>query len=161
VHATIAGVAVALTIPLRGAGAGEEDSPLHRLEHGLHPWVAYGILPIFGLANAGLSLAGLSVGALLAPVPVGIAAGLFVGKQVGIIAAVWLAVQRGWAARPEGATSMQIYGVAVLCGIGFTMSLFIGGLAFPSDDLQNAVKLGVFSGSALAAMVGFLVLWRA
>jgi Na+:H+ antiporter, NhaA family len=158
VHATIAGVAVALMIPLRGAGAGEEDSPLHRLEHGLHPWVAYGILPVFGLANAGLSFEGLSFGALLAPVPVGIAAGLFVGKQAGVLGASWLAVQRGWAAWPEGATSMQIYGVAVLCGIGFTMSLFIGGLAFPSDHLQNQVKLGVFSGSALAAMVGFLVL---
>jgi NhaA family Na+:H+ antiporter len=158
VHATIAGVAVAFMIPLRGAGAAEEDSPLHRLEHGLHPWVAYGILPLFGLANAGMSFTGLSVDALLAPVPVGIAAGLFVGKQVGVLAAAWLAVQRGWAAWPEGATAGQMYGVAVLCGIGFTMSLFIGGLAFPSDDLQNAVRLGVFSGSALAAIVGFLVL---
>ena len=131
VHATIAGVAVALMIPLRGAGAGEEDSPLHRLEHGLHLWVAYGILPIFGLANAGMSFAGLAVDVLLAPVPLGIAAGLFVGKQVGVMAASWLAVKRGWAAWPEGATPVQIYGVAVLCGIGFTMSLFIGGLPLP------------------------------
>jgi NhaA family Na+:H+ antiporter len=158
VHATIAGVAVAFMIPLRGTGAGEEDSPLHRLEHRLHPWVAYGILPIFGFANAGMSFDGLAVDVLLTPVPLGIAAGLFVGKQVGVMAASWLAVKRGWAAWPEGATPVQMYGVAVLCGIGFTMSLFIGGLAFTSDNLQNHVRLGVFSGSALAAMVGFLIL---
>ena len=158
IHATLAGVAVALMIPLRGAGAREEDSPLHRLEHWLHPWVVYGILPIFGLANAGLSLSGLSLAALLAPVPLGIAAGLFVGKQVGVMAASWLAVKWGWAEWPKGSTPVQIYGVAVLCGIGFTMSLFIGGLTFPSDDLQNQVKLGVFSGSVTAAVVGFLVL---
>jgi NhaA family Na+:H+ antiporter len=158
IHATLAGVAVALTMPLRGADAATEDSPLHRLEHGLHPWVAYGILPLFGLANAGLSFEGLSVGALLAPVPLGIAAGLFVGKQGGVMAASWLAVRCGWAAWPEGASFVQMYGAALLCGIGFTMSLFIGGLAFPSDDMQNAVRLGVFSGSALAAIVGFLVL---
>lgn len=158
VHATLAGVAVALMIPMRGAGATEEDSPLHRLEHGLHPWVVYGILPIFGLSNAGLSFSGLSPAALLAPVPLGIAAGLFVGKQVGVVAAAWLAVKRGWAEWPDGSIPVQIYGVAVLCGIGFTMSLFIGGLAFTSDDLQNQVKLGVFSGSIIAALVGFLVL---
>ena len=95
---------------------------------------------------------------LLTPVPLGIAAGLFVGKQVGVMAASWLAVKRGWAAWPAGATLVQMYGVAVLCGIGFTMSLFIGGLAFTSDNLQNYVRLGVFSGSALAALAGFLVL---
>ncbi len=158
VHATLAGVAVALMIPLRGAGATEEDSPLHRLEHKLHPWVAYCILPVFGLANAGLSFGGLSISALLAPVPLGIVAGLFIGKQVGVIAAAWLAVKCGWAEWPEGATPVQIYGVAVLCGIGFTMSLFIGGLAFTSVELLHQVKLGVFSGSVLAAIVGFLVL---
>jgi Na+:H+ antiporter, NhaA family len=158
IHATLAGVAVALMIPLRGTGAETENSPLHRLEHGLHPWVAYGILPLFGLANAGLSFAGLSVGALLAPVPLGIAAGLFAGKQAGVMGASWLAVKCGWAAWPDGASLVQMYGAALLCGIGFTMSLFIGGLAFTSDDLQNAVKLGVFSGSALAAVAGFLVL---
>jgi NhaA family Na+:H+ antiporter len=158
IHATLAGVAVALMIPLRRAGAGEEDSPLHRLEHRLHPWVVYGVLPLFGLANAGLSLGGLSLAALLAPVPLGIAAGLFVGKQAGVIAASWLAVKWGWAEWPKGSTPVQIYGVAVLCGIGFTMSLFIGGLAFTSDNLQNQVKLGVFSGSVPAAVVGFLVL---
>ena len=158
VHATLAGVAVAFMIPLRGTGTGEEDTPLHRLEHGLHPWVAYGILPIFGLANAGMTFTGVSVDALLAPVPLGIAAGLFIGKQVGVIAASWLAVKLGWAQWPEGATPVQIYGVAVLCGIGFTMSLFIGGLAFTADNLQNHVKLGVFSGSMLAAIVGWAIL---
>jgi Na+:H+ antiporter, NhaA family len=158
VHATLTGVAVACMIPLRGVGGREEDSPLHRLEHGLHPWVAYGILPIFGLANAGISFAGLSMDALLAPVPLGIAAGLFIGKQVGVMAASWLAVKRGWAEWPEGATHVQVYGVAVLCGIGFTMSLFIGGLAFTSDNLQNHVKLGVFIGSVLAAIVGLVIL---
>ncbi len=158
IHATLAGVAVALIVPFRGAGASEENSPLHRLEHALHPWVAYGILPVFGLANAGLSLAGLSPSALLAPIPLGIAAGLFIGKQVGVVGASWLAVQMGFAKWPDGATSIQIYGIALLCGIGFTMSLFIGGLAFSSDDLQNQVKLGVFSGSVVAAITGFLVL---
>ena len=157
VHPTLAGVAVAFMIPLRDAG-GEEESPLHRLEHGLHPWVAYGILPIFGLANAGMSFAGLSVDALLAPVPLGIAAGLFIGKQVGVLGASWVAVKRGWAEWPAGATPLQMYGIAVLCGIGFTMSLFIGGLAFTADHLQNHVKLGVFSGSMLAAIVGFAIL---
>lgn len=161
VHATLAGVAVALTIPLRGAdheAPVSEDSPLHRLEHALHPWVAFGVLPIFGLANAGLSFAGLAPAALLAPVPLGIAVGLFLGKQVGIMAACWLAVKQGWAIWPEGASPLQIYGVALLCGIGFTMSLFIGGLAFASDALQNAVKLGVFSGSLIAALTGYLML---
>lgn len=158
IHATLAGVAVALMIPLRGVGATEEESPLHRLERELHPWVVYGILPIFGLANAGLSFAGISLATLFESVPLGIATGLFVGKQVGVMAASWLAVKGGWAQWPEGSTPLQIYGVAVLCGIGFTMSLFIGGLAFSSDAVQNQVKLGVFSGSVIAALVGFLVL---
>jgi Na+:H+ antiporter, NhaA family len=158
IHATLAGIAVALAIPLQGVGAKEEDSPLHRLEHRLHPWVVYGILPLFGLANAGLSFAGLSLADLFAPVPLGIAAGLFVGKQLGVMAAALLAVKWGWAAWPEGATPVQIYGVAVLCGIGFTMSLFIGCLAFVSEGLQNSVKIGVFSGSVIAAVAGFLVL---
>ncbi len=158
IHATLAGVAVALMIPLRGVGATQEQSPLHRLERGLHPWVVYGILPIFGLANAGLSFAGISLASLFDPVPLGIATGLFVGKQVGVMAASWLAVKSGWAQWPEGSSPVQIYGVAVLCGIGFTMSLFIGGLAFSSDAVQNQVKLGVFSGSVIAALVGFLVL---
>jgi NhaA family Na+:H+ antiporter len=158
VHGTLAGVAVAFMVPMRGPGATEEDSPLHRLEHKLHPWVVYGILPIFGLANAGLSFSGLSLADLLAPVSFGIAAGLFIGKQVGVMAAAWTAVKMGWAEWPDGSSAGQIYGIAVLCGIGFTMSLFIGGLAFSSDDLQIQAKLGVFGGSLISALVGFLVL---
>jgi len=158
IHATLAGVAVALMIPLRGEGAIKEDSSLHRLERALHPWVVYGILPVFGLANAGLSFAGLSMTDLIAPVPLGIAAGLFVGKQVGVMVAAWMAVKLEWAEWPAGVTPTQIFGVAVLCGIGFTMSLFIGGLAFQSDNLQNHVKLGVFIGSIIAAVTGYLIL---
>jgi len=158
VHGTLAGVAVAFMVPMRGPGATEEDSPLHRLEHKLHPWVVYGILPIFGLANAGLSFSGLSLADLLAPVSFGIAAGLFIGKQVGVMAAAWTAVKMGWAEWPDGSSAGQIYGIAVLCGIGFTMSLFIGGLAFSSDDLQIQATLGVFGGSLISALVGFLVL---
>ena len=158
VHGTLAGVAVAFMVPMRGAGATEEDSPLHRLEHRLHPCVVYGILPIFGLANAGLSFSGLSLPNLLAPVSFGIAAGLFIGKQLGVMAAAWVAVKMGWAEWPDGSSAGQIYGIAVLCGIGFTMSLFIGGLAFSSDDLQIQATLGVFGGSLISALVGFLVL---
>ena len=158
VHATLAGIAVALMIPLRGAGAQEERSSLHRLEHGLHPWVAFAILPIFALANAGLSFEQLSPRALLAPVPLGIVAGLFLGKQIGVLAGSWLTVKFGWAEWPQGANGGQIYGVALLCGIGFTMSLFIGGLAFGSEELQRLVKLGVFTASLLSALAGYLVL---
>jgi NhaA family Na+:H+ antiporter len=158
IHSTLAGVAVAAFIPLRGQGSETEHSPLHRLEHALHPFVVFGILPIFALANAGLSFEGLTLGALLAPVPLGIACGLFIGKQVGVMAAAWLAVKAGWAVWPEGATPVQIYGVALLCGIGFTMSLFIGGLAFTSEVMNNQVKLGVFCGSLIAAIVGYVVL---
>lgn len=158
VHCTLAGIAVAFTIPLRGPGEADETSALHRLERRLHPWVAYGILPIFGLANAGLSFSGHSLGDLLTPVPLGIASGLFVGKQLGVLCGSWLAVRCGWAEWPENSTGAQFYGVAVLCGIGFTMSLYIGLLAFDSEELQSLVKLGVFSVSATAAVMGYLVL---
>ena len=133
IHATLAGVALALTIPLRPSPGRPDDpaSPLHLLEHALHPWVAYLIVPVFGFANAGVSLSGMSWAAVLAPVPLGIAAGLFVGKQIGIFLTTWAAATLGWAERPEHATWPQVYGVALLCGIGFTMSLFIGLLAFP------------------------------
>ena len=157
VHATIAGVLAALAIPI-----GEEDrSPLHRLEHGLHPWVAFGIVPLFGFANAGVSFAGLGLGDLLAPLPLGIAAGLLVGKQIGIFGSVRLAVAYGLAERPTGARWMQIYGVALLCGIGFTMSLFIGGLAFTDPLLGDEVKIGVLGGSLLSAISGYALLWWA
>jgi Na+:H+ antiporter, NhaA family len=164
IHATLAGVVLALTIPLRveenrtAQHDDTEDGPLHRLERALHPWVAYGIVPIFGLANAGLSFEGLAPAAVLGAVPLGIALRLFIGKQVGVLAACWLAVKLRWAELPEGASAWQVYGVAVLCGIGFTMSLFIGGLAFTADAMRNQVKLGVFSGSVIAAAMGYVIL---
>ena len=157
VHATLAGVVLAMAIPLRVPGA-VEDSPLRRLEHGLHPWVAFGILPLFAFANAGVSLAGLSLSSLLAPLPLGIAAGLFVGKQIGVLGASWLAVRTGLAQLPPRVDWWQIYAVALLTGIGFTMSLFIGTLAFADPAQAAGVRLGVLSGSLLSATLGYLVL---
>ena len=161
VHATVAGVLAAMFIPIiRSPGAPDlSTSPLHRLEHGLHPWVAYAIVPLFGFANAGVSLDGMGPAQLFAPLPLGIAAGLIVGKQLGIFGSVWLAVRLGLASRPSGATWLQVYGVALLCGIGFTMSLFIGELAFPGNPaLVEEAKIGVLGGSILSAIAGFLVL---
>ena len=161
VHATVAGVAAAAVIPIVNTpGAPDDpDSPLHRLEHALAPWVAFLIVPLFGFANAGVSLDGITLAALLAPLPLGIAAGLFLGKQLGIFGAVWLSVRLGLATKLTGTTWLQIYGVAILCGIGFTMSLFIGTLAFPGRAaLVEEAKLGVLLGSLLSALVGFLVL---
>jgi NhaA family Na+:H+ antiporter len=149
VHATIAGVLAAFAIP---AVSGE------RLEHRLHPWVAFAIVPLFGFANAGVSLAGTGLDELLAPLPLGIALGLFAGKQIGIFGSVRLAVAFGLAERPAGASWVQIYGVALLCGIGFTMSLFIGGLAFTDPLLAEDVKIGVLSGSLLSALCGYALL---
>jgi len=155
VHATIAGVATAMMIPV----GDDTDSPLRRLEHALHPWVAFAIVPLFAFANAGVSFAGMSPAILLAPLPAGVAAGLFFGKQLGIFGGVWLAEKLHIARRPEGATWLQLYGVALLAGIGFTMSLFIGGLAFPRDaGLVDQVRLGVLGGSLAAALAGFAVL---
>jgi NhaA family Na+:H+ antiporter len=161
VHATIAGVLAAATIPLvKTPGAPDSPvSPLHRLEHGIAPLVAFFIVPLFGFANAGVSLEGMGLAELMAPLPLGIAAGLFVGKQIGIFAAVWIAVRIGLAQRLRGATWLQIYGVSMLCGIGFTMSLFIGALAFPeSPELIEEAKLGVLAGSFVSALAGYLVL---
>ena len=161
VHATLAGVALALTIPLRPTPGRPEavDSPLHVLEHGIQPWVAFLIVPIFGFANAGVALTGLSADAVLGPVPLGIALGLFVGKQIGVYGFVELALRLRLADVPANATRVQCYGVALLCGIGFTMSLFIGALAFADGpDLADATKIGVLVGSSLSAVAGFLVL---
>lgn len=168
VHATIAGVLTAMMVPITPSpGACDDDeSPLHKLEHALAPWVAYLIVPVFGFANAGVSLAGMSPAILLAPLPLGIAAGLFIGKQVGIFGSIWLSAKLRFATPPGGATWLQLYAVAMLCGIGFTMSLFIGGLAFPgNEELVDEVKIGVLSGSILSAVIGFTILrfaprWR-
>jgi NhaA family Na+:H+ antiporter len=165
VHATLAGVALALTIPLRGSPGGSKDahSPLHTLEHGIQPWVAFLVVPTFGFANAGVSFAGMKPADLLQPVPLGIAAGLFIGKQAGILISAWAAVRLGLAARPDHASWAQLFGVSLICGIGFTMSLFIGGLAFAGLDpvLETEVKLGVLGGSLVSGLLGVALLLRA
>lgn len=160
VHATVAGVLLAFTIPLRLAAKGNEDreAPLLRLEHLLAPWVAFLIMPLFAFANAGLDLGSLSFASLVAPLPLGISAGLFIGKQSGIMLAAVLCVRAGIAPLPQGATWGSLYGVALLAGIGFTMSLFIGSLAFQSEELLTATRLGVLFGSLLSALVGLGVL---
>ena len=160
VHATVAGVLAAMTIPIviTPGAPDAADSPLHRLEHKLAPWVAFLIVPLFGFANAGVSLAGIGLGEMLAPLPLGIAAGLFVGKQVGIFGTVRLAVRFRLAAPLRGATWLQVYGIALLCGIGFTMSLFIGALAFADPGLVEEAKIGVLLGSFASAFAGYAVL---
>jgi Na+:H+ antiporter, NhaA family len=160
VHATIAGVLAAFAIPFRRtlAAPDAEDSPLHRLEHALHKPVAFLIVPLFGFANAGVSLEGIGTAQALAPLPLGIALGLFLGKQIGIFASIWAAVKIGIAQRPARASWPQVYGVSLLCGIGFTMSLFIGGLAFTDPALTDAVKIGVLMGSIASAVAGYGVL---
>ncbi|MDF3213834.1 Na+/H+ antiporter NhaA [Mesorhizobium sp. M7A.F.Ca.CA.001.09.2.1] len=165
VHATLAGVALALTIPLeRSAGIGHDldHSPLHRLEHGLHKIVAFVVIPIFGFANAGVSLAGLTFGALIEPLTLGVAAGLVVGKLVGVFGSSALAIRLGLADLPANAGWTHMIGISLLCGIGFTMSLFIGLLAFAGDvALQDAVKVGILAGSFIAAILGAAVLLMA
>ncbi len=157
VHATLAGVIVALTIPLRVPDS-DKQAPLLRLEHGLHPWVAFFVMPVFAFANAGVSLSDLSFSDLFAPIPLGIALGLFFGKQLGVFGFAWLAARAGICRLPEGTTWLQIYGIALLAGIGFTMSLFIGTLAFADPAHAAAVRLGVLSGSTLSALAGYMVL---
>ena len=161
VHATLAGFAVACTIPLRTQGGAA--SPLRQLEHSLHPWVAYLILPLFAFANAGVSFAGISSDVLLGPVSIGIAAGLFLGKQLGVFGVVWLAVKLRLASLPKGSNWQSIYGVALLTGIGFTMSLFVGSLAFERGafDQLAATRVGVLAGSILSATAGYMLLRRA
>ncbi|QCY12224.1 Na+/H+ antiporter NhaA [Pseudomonas sp. MPC6] len=160
VHATLAGVALALCIPM-GKPEEEARSPLLFLEEKLHSWVAFAVVPIFGFANAGVSLTGISMENLIDPVPLGVALGLLVGKQVGVFLLAALAIRMGLAKMPEGSNWIQLYGVALLCGIGFTMSLFIGNLAFPgSPHLVDEVKVGVLIGSIFAAIGGVIVLRR-
>jgi Na+:H+ antiporter, NhaA family len=157
VHATIAGVLAAFAIPYRRTLAAPDahDSALHRLEHALAKPVAYFILPVFGFANAGVTLGGESA---LETLPIAIALALFLGKQIGIFGSIWLAVRSGVSVMPAFASWPQIYGMALLCGIGFTMSLFIGGLAFSGPHYSDAVKIGVLMGSLLSAATGYLVL---
>ncbi len=159
VHATLAGIALALFIPMRDPKQ-PERSPLRTLEHDLHTAVAFGILPLFAFANAGISLADASLEYLSHPVPLGIAAGLFVGKQLGIFAACWLGVMLGLARRPESVSWPALYGTALLCGIGFTMSLFIGTLAFEETGVNQLFdeRLGIIAGSILSGIAGYLVL---
>jgi Na+:H+ antiporter, NhaA family len=156
VHATLAGVALALAIPMQSDGAG--SSMLERAENALEPWVHFGVAPIFAFANAGVSLAGFTIGSLITPIPIGIAAGLFLGKQIGILSSTWIAVKLGIAEIPQGASWRQVYGVAVLGGIGFTMSLFIGTLAFPDPSYAASVRVGVLAGSISSALLGYAVL---
>ena len=155
VHPTVAGVLAALTIPL---GRGEPHSPLKRLEHALHPWVMFGIVPLFGLASAGVSLKG-GLGILAQPLPLGVLLGLVIGKQIGVFGAIWGAVRLGLAPMPHCATWRHVHGAALLCGIGFTMSLFIGALAFPGDPAQvDRARIGTLAGSLIAALAGWAVL---
>ena len=156
VHATLAGVVIALCIPARDP----QRSPLMALEHSLHPWVAYAILPVFAFANAGVSLAGLSIADLLAPIPLGIVLGLVVGKQLGVFLFAAAAIKVGLAKLPEGVGLPQVYGAALLCGIGFTMSLFIGSLAFEGLESRpvESYRLGILVASTIAAVAGCLVL---
>ncbi len=161
VHATVAGAVTGLLIPIIKTPAAPDavESPLHRLEHALAPWVAYGILPLFAFANAGVSLSGVSAIDLLSRLPLGIGAGLFFGKQFGVFGSIWFSVKMGIAERPSGASWLQVYSVAVLCGIGFTMSLFISALAYPgSQMLGDHAKLGVIAGSVCSAVAGYLLL---
>lgn len=164
VHATLAGVILAMFIPLRES----KDSPstqgdhslLRHLEHALHPWVALGVLPIFAFANAGVTIGGLSFADLLHPVPLGIIAGLLLGKQIGILAMSWLVVRLGIASRPEGVDWWHLYGTALLCGIGFTMSLFIATLAFEqgATSFLGLERLGILIGSLVSGLLGYVVL---
>lgn len=159
VHATLAGVALAFAIPLRVKGE-PQHSPLHQLEHSLHPWVAFGVLPLFAFANAGVPLANMQLGSLLSPVPLGIAAGLFLGKQIGVFGLSWIGIQLGLARKPEGVGWLGLYSVAILCGIGFTMSMFINSLAFEhgAGIFTEAARLSILIGSLLSAVFGYLVL---
>ena len=160
IHATIAGVVTGFAIPLSIKGDGHY-SPLRYLEHKLHPWVSYGILPLFAFVNAGLILTNIHLSSFLNPLAIGIALGLFIGKQLGVVGASWLAIKLQLAHLPSKTSWKQFYGVACLCGIGFTMSLFIGTLAFGEGNTayMELIRLGVFSSSFLSALLGYIVLY--
>jgi len=162
VHATLAGVLVAFFIPLK-SNENPERSPLKELEHDLHTVVAYGVLPVFAFANAGISFEGIGLDYVLHPVPLGIAAGLFLGKQLGVFGFCWVALKTGLTSLPKGMDLVHLYGISLLCGVGFTMSLFVGSLAFEETDVNLLFdeRLGIIIGSLLSGVLGYLVLnWR-
>jgi NhaA family Na+:H+ antiporter len=156
VHATLAGVVTAFAIPMTSRDEG--GSLLKHMEYALHPWVAFAILPLFAFANAGVSFSGIGVESFLEPVKLGISMGLFIGKQIGVFLLMWLCIKLSLAPMPPSTNWGQLYGVSLLCGIGFTMSLFIGSLAFEHTGFDAPIRLGVLTGSAICALAGFLVL---
>ena len=163
VHATLAGVVLAMFIPLRvppQSRSPAPESPLRHLEHTLHPWVAFGILPIFAFANAGVSIVGLSITDTFHPVPLGIVTGLFLGKQIGVLAFCWIGIRARIASLPEGVGWRQLHGAALLCGIGFTMSLFIASLAFEQGNMAylGLERLGILIGSLASGLFGYILL---
>lgn len=160
VHATLAGVITAIAVPLLpvGNGNGDSETLAAKLQDSLHPWVTFGVLPAFAFANAGVSLAGLTPEKLMSPIPLGIALGLLIGKAIGVFSFTTGAIALGIGARPEGSSRIQMFGVAVLAGIGFTMSLFIGMLAFPEPQHAADIRIGVLSGSICAALLGYAIL---
>lgn len=160
VHATLAGVIMAMFIPIKGK-TDNDPSPLLKMEHSLHPWVAFMVLPIFGFANAGINFANIEMYHVIHPLTIGIAAGLFFGKQIGIFLFSVIAIKLDIANKPKGSTWLQIYGVSLLAGIGFTMSLFIGKLAFDTQDAINEIRLGVMGGSLVSGVLGFAILYWA
>lgn len=158
VHATMAGVITAFFIPLSIPDPEERRHPARRLQNDLHPWIAFLVLPLFGFANAGVPLQGMGLSSQADPLTLGIALGLFIGKQLGVFGAIFLAVKLGLSPKPEGASWRQLYGLSILCGIGFTMSLFIGGLAFSTMEMQAQIRLGVLGGSIVSAVIGYMLL---
>jgi len=160
-HATLTGVIVALAIPLREKRNGIEFSPLRDMESSLRPWVVLGIVPVFAFFNAGITISALKLDVLWTPAALGIALGLFFGKQLGVFSAIWLAVRCGMGRLPEGVNWLQVYGVALLAGIGFTMSLFITSLAFDDKAMLTSARLAILVGSILSAVAGLVILSRA
>ncbi len=154
VHATLAGVLIAFTIPINEG----DQSFFNRIEQGLHLWVAFLVLPLFAFANAGVNLLGITWTSIWTPLPLGIIAGLFIGKQIGVVGLSWITVSMGFAKRPKGMGWIHIWGVACLTGVGFTMSLFIGSLVFDSIEMMNYVRLGVLTGSLISGILGYFIL---